>query len=115
MVANIEYCEHCDALLCIAMRWLVMRMPLAVFVWFASSVQAKLCSTATVPPQRWLQPKIPSPQLTSCCCVVIRMVAVCVMQRELVIAFFAYNAAQMVVSFHFFVDMVTDAGGALLL
>eukprot|EP00775_Hariotina_reticulata_P005444 gene5444-5678_t len=31
-------------------------------------------------------------------------------QRELVIAFFAYNAAQMVVSFHFFVDMVTDAG-----
>jgi hypothetical protein len=34
-----------------------------------------------------------------------------VLQRELVIAFFAYNAAQMVVSFHFFVDMVTDAGG----
>lgn len=32
-------------------------------------------------------------------------------QRELVIAFFAYNAAQMVISFHFFVDMVTDAGG----
>lgn len=31
-------------------------------------------------------------------------------QRELVIAFFAYNAAQMVISFHFFVDMVTDAG-----
>jgi hypothetical protein len=34
----------------------------------------------------------------------------CGVQRELVIAFFAYNAAQMVVSFHFFVDMVTDAG-----
>ncbi|WIA38466.1 hypothetical protein OEZ86_001789 [Tetradesmus obliquus] len=31
-------------------------------------------------------------------------------QRELVIAFFAYNAAQMVLSFHFFVDMATDAG-----
>eukprot|EP00882_Tetradesmus_deserticola_P005835 GHRQ01006142.1.p1 GENE.GHRQ01006142.1~~GHRQ01006142.1.p1 ORF type:complete len:212 (+),score=82.53 GHRQ01006142.1:173-808(+) len=31
-------------------------------------------------------------------------------QRELVIAFFAYNAAQMVFSFHFFVDMVTDTG-----
>eukprot|EP00878_Enallax_costatus_P004499 GHUV01004739.1.p1 GENE.GHUV01004739.1~~GHUV01004739.1.p1 ORF type:complete len:208 (+),score=52.02 GHUV01004739.1:267-890(+) len=29
--------------------------------------------------------------------------------RELVIAFFAFNAAQMVFSFHFFVDMVADA------
>lgn len=37
-----------------------------------------------------------------CCC--------CAAQRELVIAFFAYNAAQMVFSFHFFVDMVTDTG-----
>jgi hypothetical protein len=30
-------------------------------------------------------------------------------QRELVIAFFAFNATQMVVLFHFFVDMLTDA------
>lgn len=29
--------------------------------------------------------------------------------RELVIGFFAFNAAQMVFSFHFFVDMVADA------
>ena len=28
-------------------------------------------------------------------------------QRELIICFFAYNAAQMVVSFHSFVDMVS--------
>lgn len=31
-------------------------------------------------------------------------------QRELIISFFAYNAAQMVVSFHYFVDLCTDAG-----
>lgn len=31
-------------------------------------------------------------------------------QRELVIAFFVYNATQMVVSFHFFIDMCTNAG-----
>ncbi|EFJ44912.1 hypothetical protein VOLCADRAFT_94677 [Volvox carteri f. nagariensis] len=31
-------------------------------------------------------------------------------QRELIIAFFAYNAAQMVISFHAFVDLCTDAG-----
>ncbi|GLC43437.1 hypothetical protein PLESTB_001557200 [Pleodorina starrii] len=31
-------------------------------------------------------------------------------QRELIIAFFAYNAAQMVISFHAFVDICTDAG-----
>ncbi|GIL73561.1 hypothetical protein Vretimale_5175 [Volvox reticuliferus] len=30
--------------------------------------------------------------------------------RELIIAFFAYNAAQMVISFHAFVDLCTDAG-----
>jgi hypothetical protein len=31
-------------------------------------------------------------------------------QRELIIAFFTYNAAQCVVSFHFFVDLCTDSG-----
>mmetsp|Transcript_35943 Transcript_35943/g.80010 ORF Transcript_35943/g.80010 Transcript_35943/m.80010 type:complete len:189 (-) Transcript_35943:768-1334(-) len=31
-------------------------------------------------------------------------------QRELIVAFFAYNAAQMVISFHYFVDLCTDAG-----
>lgn len=30
-------------------------------------------------------------------------------QRELVIGFFGYNAAQMIISFHYFVDMCTDA------
>jgi hypothetical protein len=30
--------------------------------------------------------------------------------RELIIAFFAFNAAQVVLSFTFFVDMLTDAG-----
>jgi hypothetical protein len=29
--------------------------------------------------------------------------------RELVIAFFAFNATQMVALFHFFVDLLTDA------
>mmetsp|Transcript_16491 Transcript_16491/g.28273 ORF Transcript_16491/g.28273 Transcript_16491/m.28273 type:complete len:185 (-) Transcript_16491:349-903(-) len=29
-------------------------------------------------------------------------------QRELIIGFFGYNAASLVVSFHFFVDLVTD-------
>lgn len=33
-------------------------------------------------------------------------------QRELIIGFFGYNAAQMVVAFHYFVDMCTDAGVA---
>lgn len=31
-------------------------------------------------------------------------------QRELIIAFFSYNAAQMVISFHTFVDLCTDVG-----
>ncbi|KAG2493037.1 hypothetical protein HYH03_008700 [Edaphochlamys debaryana] len=31
-------------------------------------------------------------------------------QRELIVAFFSYNAAQMVVAFHAFVDLCTDAG-----
>jgi hypothetical protein len=31
-------------------------------------------------------------------------------QRELIVAFFVYNAAQMVVAFHYFVDLCTDAG-----
>ncbi len=31
-------------------------------------------------------------------------------QRELIIAFFSYNAAQMVISFHTFVDLCTGAG-----
>ena len=31
-------------------------------------------------------------------------------QRELIIGFFAYNAAQMVISFHYFVDLCTDTG-----
>ncbi|KAF5837630.1 hypothetical protein DUNSADRAFT_4133 [Dunaliella salina] len=31
-------------------------------------------------------------------------------QRELIIGFFVYNAAQMVVAFHYFVDLCTDAG-----
>jgi hypothetical protein len=30
-------------------------------------------------------------------------------QRELVIAFFAFNATQMVALFHFFIDLVADA------
>ncbi len=34
------------------------------------------------------------------------------MQRELVIAFFCWNAVAMVVSFHVFVDMCTDASVA---
>ncbi|KAG2448420.1 hypothetical protein HYH02_006312 [Chlamydomonas schloesseri] len=31
-------------------------------------------------------------------------------QRELIIAFFGYNAAQMVIAFHAFVDLCTDVG-----
>ncbi|MEW5302530.1 MAG: hypothetical protein WDW38_002314 [Sanguina aurantia] len=31
-------------------------------------------------------------------------------QRELIIAFFGYNAAQMVIAFHYFVDLCTDVG-----
>ncbi|GFR48238.1 hypothetical protein Agub_g10100 [Astrephomene gubernaculifera] len=31
-------------------------------------------------------------------------------QRELIIAFFSYNAAQMVIAFHAFVDLCTDVG-----
>lgn len=31
-------------------------------------------------------------------------------QRELIIGFFSYNAAQIVISFHYFVDLCTDAG-----
>ncbi|KAJ9528065.1 hypothetical protein QJQ45_005659 [Haematococcus lacustris] len=31
-------------------------------------------------------------------------------RRELIITFFVYNAAQMVLAFHYFVDLCTDAG-----
>lgn len=33
-------------------------------------------------------------------------------QRELIIAFFAYNVASVVISFHYFVDLCTDAVSA---